>query len=85
MGSGNKKRGGIDMGDVSYNEKDWEAFRWCIKNNIVVYVVPIRPGEWGIEISIAGKINKSPYIYRKNIIWQKLHEYYTYYYDKYAK
>ena len=79
------KKKPCDMGKPPFDEGLWKAQRWCIRNNIFVYVVPIRPGEWGIEISIAGKINKSPYIYKKNIIWEKLHEYYTYYYDKYAK
>ena len=36
MGSGTKSKGGIDMGSPGYNEDDWEAYRWCVRNNIAI-------------------------------------------------
>ena len=86
MGSGNKKRGGIDMGDVSYNEKDWEAFRWCIKNNIAIAPKAKSASAWHVTIRIGdGKTNASPETYGKTIIWQKCFEYCKYYYNKHGK
>lgn len=79
------KRSPWDMGTYYITPKQYKASAWCIENNIVIYPVPHTVGEWHLEIDIAGKKKKSPYLYKKNMIWEKLHEYYEYYYDKYSK
>ena len=37
-----------------------------------------------IEIKINGKISRSPVEYKANELWQKVYEYYIYYYNKYG-
>jgi len=85
MGSGTKNKGkwGVDMGDSSYNKKDWEAWRWCIKNNIAIAPQAKSNTEWYVTVRIGnGKSNVSPEAYKKTIIWEKIFEYCKYYFNK---
>ena len=37
MGSGSKaKKGQINMGQPGHDIKDWEAYRWCVRNKIAI-------------------------------------------------
>ena len=37
MGSGSKaKKGQINMGDTPMNPGLWEAYRWCVRNQIAI-------------------------------------------------
>jgi|TARA_B110001452_G_scaffold260894_1_gene258950 hypothetical protein len=86
MGSGSKaKKGKINMGEPGHNEKDWKAYRWCVRNNIAIAPHAKSTTEWYVSIKNQDKTNISPEAYEKTIIWQKIFEYCKYYYDKHRK
>ena len=86
MGSGSKqKKGAINMGDTGYNAEDWEAYRWCVRNDIAIAPKAKSTTEWYITITNKSRTNVSPEAYEKTIIWQKCFEYCKYYYDKHRK
>ena len=86
MGSGSKtKKGQINMGEPGHNTKDWEAYRWCVRNNIAIAPHAKSTTEWYVSIRNKDKTNLSPKAYEKTIIWQKIFEYCKYYYDKHRK
>jgi hypothetical protein len=70
------------------DELGFKAFYWCIHNGIKIYPTPIerglKPGAWYVTININGKEYKSPDYYTKDILDDKMTEYYIYYYDKYG-
>lgn len=89
MGSGLKSKKKNTIGvvqfpdDIYYPGSDeYEYYRWCINNGIVVWPVPTLKEAWYIRITINGKTNHSPQAYGDDI-WDKVYEYYKYYYDKY--
>ena len=61
---------------------DYKHYAWCINNGIVVWPVPELADNWYIRITINGKTSISPVKYGHDI-WDKVYEYYKYYYDKY--
>ena len=71
------------MGQYVQTDEELEAYSWCIKNGI--HISPLAKDEtnWFIEITINNKTNRSPETYKKVVIWEKLFEYYLYYYEKY--
>lgn len=85
MGSGTKSKGGIDMGSPGYNEDDWEAYRWCVRNNIAIGPKAYTEKTWKIDIINEGRTNTSPGTFGKNEIWQEIFKYCKYYYDKHRK
>jgi len=85
MGNGLKKKGQIDMGKAPMDEKSWEAWRWCVRNNIAISPKAKSNSEWFIDITNKGKTHTSPEAYKKTEIWTKLFEYCKYYYDKYRE
>ena len=87
MGSGLKKgkANAWDMGSYLPEKEDTEAMIWCTKNNIKIAPEGTTAGNWVVVISINGRINKSPESYKKNVIWQKIFEFYKYYFKKYKK
>lgn len=62
--------------------KEYEYYRWCVNNGIIIWPIPELSNNWYIRITINGKTNKSPVKYGDDI-WDKVYEYYKYYYDKY--
>ena len=69
----------------SYDKKDFEAYRWCINNGI--YISPYCKENfvsWYIDIEINGRVNRSPKFFNEKELWEKIFEYYKYYYKKYA-
>lgn len=84
MGSGFKKKNGIDMGNYIPSSREQAAYEWCIRNNIFISPKPISTTEWTLCIVNAGKTNVSPLSYKKIEIWKQLYGFYTYYYDKYS-
>jgi hypothetical protein len=69
------------------DELGFKAFYWSIHNGIKIYPTPIergpKPGAWYVTININGKEYKSPDYYTKDVLDDKMTEYYIYYYDKY--
>jgi hypothetical protein len=58
---------------------------WCIRNKIYISPFAKDPGSWYIDITLNGKVNRSPHIYVKDMIWENIYKFYKYYYDKYKK
>jgi hypothetical protein len=79
------KKKGIDMGDPGYNQKDWEALRWCIRNNIFIAPKAKSSNEWYVDITNKGVTNTTPITYGKNEIWKKMFEYCRFYFNKHNK
>jgi len=71
------------MGQYIYSDEEFEAYSWCIKNSIRISPIAKDETNWFIEITINNKTNRSPETYKKVVIWEKLFEYYLYYYGKY--
>ena len=72
------------MGKYDAKPEEIKARDWCWKNNIRISPWCVEYGTaWKIDIIINNKSFKSPEAFGKGIIWQKMYEYYKYYYDKY--
>lgn len=78
-----KKR--VDMGATGYDEEDWEAYRWCVRNNIAIGPRAVNEKTWKIDITNEGRTNTSPASFGKNEIWTEIFKYCKYYYGKYRK
>ena len=86
MGSGSKaKKGQINMGEPGHDIKDWEAYRWCVRNNIAISPRAYSATQWYVDINNKDKTHTSPDTYGKTEIWNKIFEYCKYYYDKHRK
>ena len=86
MGSGSKaKKGQINMGEPGHDIKDWEAYRWCVRNKIAISPRAYSTTQWYIDINNKDKTHTSPDTYGKTEIWNKIFEYCKYYYDKHRK
>jgi isopentenyldiphosphate isomerase len=80
------------MGSYSPKPEEVKAKEWCLENNVCITPRQARWGlsTWVIDIETGRYPNRkligtSPREYSKNTIWQKVAEYQTYYYKKYAK
>ena len=73
------------MGDYRFKTIEHEARRWCIRNNILIAPLAKSGAKWNIEIKINSKATMDPNIYGKTEIWEKICEYYMYYYNKRKK
>ena len=80
-----KKKSEWDMGTYETTELDHKAIDWCIKNDIKIAPFAKQAGAWYIDITINGKTTRSPHVYIKDVIWEKIYEYYRYYYEKYFR
>ena len=73
--------------------KIWETnemkiIGWCLNNNIAIGISPDwkdNMNEWLIDITINKKTFTDPNRYNDDTIYNKVNEYYKYYYDKYNK
>ena len=74
----------IFYGEYTRSDQEFEAYRWCISNGIIIFPESKVGSSWAIEIKINGKINKSPVEYNRQEVWKKVYEYYIYYYNKYG-
>jgi len=73
------------MGSYSPTEEEFEARLWCIRNKIYISPFAKEPGSWYIDITINNKVNRSPHIYVKDMIWENIYKFYKYYYDKHKE
>ena len=82
---GSKKKG-LGMGQYIPTKEEWIACRWCIKNNIKISPWARDLSTWYVSIIINnGKNNVSSEFYERVEIWEKIQEYYMYYYKKHNK
>ena len=74
-------------------EKTWtfeemKIIGWCLNNNIKIGVVPDWKNDitkWKIDIIINNNKHTDPSGYDDEAVYNKVNEYYKYYYDKYNK
>jgi len=74
-------------------EKSWDTdemkiIGWCLNKKISVGISPDWKDDmnrWQIDISINGKTYTDPNRYTNDNVYNKVNEYYKYYYDKYNK
>ena len=72
----------------SWDEDEMKVIGWCMNKNIKVSISPDWKNDistWQIDININGKIHTDPKKYEDSIVYNKVNEYYKYYYDKYKK
>lgn len=75
----------VDMGEYIADDYEWKAYIWCIRNNIYIAPKALTEARWSIVITNKGVTHEDPNSYTKGIIWEKMYEYYKYYYNKYEK
>lgn len=80
-----KKKSPFDMGEYMPTKQEDESRLWCLKNDILISPVAKSEGAWWIEIKNKGKANLSPDTYIKGVVWEKMYEFYSYYYNKFNK
>ena len=71
-----------------WTNEEMKIIGWCLNKNIKVAITPNweeDANKWLIEININNKIYKDPNSYSSQTVYNKVNEYYKYYYDKYNK
>ena len=67
----------------SWSNEEMKMIGWCLSKNIGVAISPDWKDElnrWQIEININGNIHTDPNRYIDNDVYEKVVEYYKYYY-----
>ena len=71
-----------------WTNEEMKIIGWCLNKNIKVAITPNweeDANKWLVEININNKIHKDPNSYSSQTVYNKVNEYYKYYYDKYNK
>jgi hypothetical protein len=74
--------------EKAWTNEEMKIIGWCLNKNIKVAITPNweeDANKWLIEININNKIHKDPSSYSSQTVYNKVNEYYKYYYDKYNK
>jgi len=72
----------------TWTEPEMKIIGWCLNKNIGIGINPDWKDDlnrWQIELNINGKIHTDPNRYGDDVVYNKVNEYYKYYYDKYNK
>jgi len=72
----------------SWDEKEMKIIGWCLNNNISIGISPDWKDDmnrWQIDIIVNKKTYTDPHRYNSDVVYNKVNEYYKYYYDKYNK
>ena len=83
-----KKSTGRKPPQKSWSREELKIIGWCMARNIKVSMIPDwknNVSNWLIDISINNKIHIDPNTYKYEAVYNKVNEYYKYYYDKYNK
>ena len=82
-----RKKKDNPMGDYLPSDDEKLAMRECIDQRIVkISPKGTKSGDaWHIDIWLNNKWNTSPETYGPGEIWEKIYEFYRYYYEKYSK
>tara|TARA_R110002020_G_scaffold50211_2_gene142104 strand:- start:122 stop:379 length:258 start_codon:yes stop_codon:yes gene_type:complete len=75
---------GLSPGSHPYTRGDMKRVNWCMNKGIKIAVIP-NGIDWQVELNINKKIHLNPEIYKADKAYEKMYEYYKYYYDKYNK
>ena len=74
--------------EKTWTNEEMKIIGWCLNKNIKVAITPDWKediNKWLIDININNKIHKDPNKYNSETVYNKVNEYYKYYYDKYNK
>ena len=69
----------------SWSQDEMKIVGWCLTRGIKVGISPDWKDpthKWQIEISISGRVHIDPNRYSNQEVYNKVNEYYKYYYDK---
>ena len=72
----------------AWQPEEMKIIGWCLSKNISVGISPDWKDDmnrWQINISINSKTHADPNRYHNDAVYNKVNEYYKYYYDKYNK
>ena len=72
---------GKNPGSHPYTNEDMKRVNWCMNKRIKIAVIP-KGIDWQVELNIDDKIHLNPEVYNANEAYEKMYEYYKYYYDK---
>ena len=76
-----KSKGGKSPGYHNHTREDMKRVNWCMNKGIKIAVIP-KGVDWQVELNINDKIHLNPEVYKANEAYEKMYEYYKYYYDK---
>ena len=76
-----KAKTGKSPGYHSYTNDDMKRVNWCMNKGIMIAVIP-KGINWQVELNINDKIHLNPEVYKAKEAYEKMYEYYKYYYDK---
>ena len=76
-----KAKGGKSPGYHNYTNDDMKRVNWCMNKGIKVAVIPSGT-KWLVEINLNKTIHLDSKIYEAKEAYEKMYEYYKYYYDK---
>ena len=79
-----KKSTGKNPGYHPYTNEDMKRVSWCIDRRIKIAVIPSGT-KWKIDIVVNNKKHTDPSSYDDDVVYNKVNEYYKYYYDKHNK
>ena len=72
---------GKSPGAHPYTNEDMKRVNWCMNKGIKIAVIPSGI-DWQVELNINDKIHLNPEVYKAKEAYEKMYEYYKYYYDK---
>jgi len=83
-----KKRVGKRATARTWMPEEMKAVGWCLSNNIFISCIPNwkeKGINWFIDIKINKNVHRDPNTYEDEEVFNKIYEYYKYYYDKHKK
>ena len=83
-----KKRKGKSATARTWMPEEMKAVGWCLSNNIFISCIPNwkeKGINWFIDIKINKNVHRDPTTYEDEEVFNKIYEYYKYYYDKHKK
>ena len=72
---------GRSPGSHPYTKEDMKRVSWCMNKGIKIAVIPSGI-DWQLELNINNKTHLDPKVYQAKQVYEKMYEYYKYYYDK---
>ena len=72
---------GKSPGTHPYTMEDMKIVSWCMNKGIKIALTPSGV-DWQLELNINNKIHLDPKVYQAKQAYEKMYEYYKYYYDK---
>ena len=72
----------------AWAESEMKIIGWCLNHNIKIGASPDWKDDqtrWQIDVSTNGNVHTDPNRYEDEDVYNKVNEYYKYYYDKHNK